>query len=132
MNSELNILIIDDNDITNYLTENVFEMANFSCHRTYMTSGQEAIEYLEKKSEDDFPNIILLDINMPGMDGWEFLEKYVAIVHPENQNTKVIMLSTSIFEKDRIIASEHEHVSGYIQKPFTIEAIEEYIPKLTL
>ena len=70
-----NILIVDDDDEYNFITEDIFQDTNLNCNLVFKLWAKDALDYLEK-NKGNFPDLILLDINMPIMNGWEFLEAY--------------------------------------------------------
>jgi len=122
MNKIRHAILIDDDNATNVYhgiimdeTELVEEYQIFDC-------AIAALECLKKWQEA--PEFILLDINMPGMDGWEFLEEYQHLYQGDNLS-KVIMLTTSLGTFDKKLAEENPLVSGFLQKPLTPEMLEE-------
>ncbi|MHA4810969.1 response regulator [Flavitalea flava] len=140
MHQKLNcILLIDDDEPTNYLNRKVLEEAGSAYHIQIAESGQDALDYLmgnrpygRSKGHFPHPDLIFLDINMPGMDGWEFLEKYSAL--PEEQKAEVIMimLTTSLNPDDKRKAAKIPLIAGYENKPLiqlrVKEILEKYFP----
>lgn len=125
------ILCVDDDPITLMLCKKVVEKVEFAKEIITANNGVEAIEYFDKlfeerKSNDsiDYPRLVLLDLNMPVMDGWEFLETYL---RKEYQtafiSTKFIVLSSSIDPYD-INRSKTYPVIGFLSKPITKEMLE--------
>ena len=116
------VLLIDDNEATNYFNKIIIER-NISAKITVMTNGLKAINYIKslllKKYE--VPEFILLDLNMPEMDGWEFLEEYVKLT-PLYKKTKIIISSNyEINESDnfrikRLLISNYIFVEKIISK----------------
>lgn len=134
MNQKLNcILVVDDDEPTNYFTRTILEESCCAKHIVTVQSGQEALEYLlksespAKRNEYPSPDLIFLDINMPAMDGWEFLEKYKRM----NIITRIIvvMLTTSLFPEDRVKAESTPEISGFENKPLTEEKILGIVKK---
>ena len=86
------ILLIDDDDATNFIHEMVIKMADIDTHIEICTSARKALDYLTCKGEYSAntsypqPGIIFLDINMPGMSGWDFLKEYDSL--PEEQKVR--------------------------------------------
>ena len=96
------------------------------------SSGEEAVDYLEKCKagdvESDLPDLILLDLNMPGMGGKEFLRRVKAV--PEFEAIPVVILTTSESDKD-ILDSFKLQAAGYVRKPVTIAGFQEIMRTLT-
>lgn len=133
MNPKLNcILVIDDDEPTNFFTQIILEEAGCAEHIRIVQSGPEALEYLaksEKGDDPDFPSpdLIFLDINMPAMNGWEFLEEYkkLEIAH----RVIVVMLTTSLFPEDKSKAEEMREISGFENKPLSPEKLNVVLAK---
>lgn len=119
-----NVLVIDDDNVFNYLVEDAFEEANINCKVTFKTRAKEALNYL-KDSLNPSPELIFLDINMPVMTGWEFLDEYEKIKLHKTSKTKIVMLSSSIYKEDKDKAKEYNKVVDFITKPLTSEQLQE-------
>ena len=87
------LLLIDNDDINNFIIEELFKEANVTNRLSICTGVTEALEFLEK--EEDKPNLILLDLNMPVLGGFDFLKEYMARGY-DKFKTKVIVLSSSL------------------------------------
>ncbi|WP_339710373.1 response regulator [uncultured Kriegella sp.] len=126
MTKKLNcILLIDDDEATNYIHQKV--IVDLECAKRVITvhSGQEALDFLNnRETKDKLPiDLIFLDINMPAMNGWEFLEHYKKLDPLKKAKTILFMLSTSLNPNDRKIATEIDDVNGFETKPLTEEKI---------
>lgn len=119
-----NVLVIDDDNVFNYLVEDAFEEANINCKVTFKTRAKEALKYL-KDGLNPSPELIFLDINMPVMTGWEFLDEYEKIKLHKTSKTKIVMLSSSIYKEDKDKAKEYNKVVDFITKPLTSEQLQE-------
>jgi CheY-like chemotaxis protein len=128
------ILLIDDDEATNFIHTIIINKILENVQIPVALNGIIALEYLTKtgkyEGRDDLlmPCIILLDINMPGMNGWEFLEEYKKL--PEGQKAKmmVAMLTTSLNPDDRKRAKLYkDDVIEFLNKPLTIENLNEII-----
>lgn len=133
MKQKLNcILLIDDDEPTNFLNRMVIEEMDCSKRVEVMQSAKEALKYLTNTTpEGDYPrpDLVFLDINMPAMDGWEFLEKYNQL--PEDQKAKivVVMLTTSFNPEDEMKAHKIPGISGFWNKPLTPEILLSILHK---
>ena len=125
-----NILLIDDDELTNFVNKRILTKFDCTGFITVTNNGQEAIDYLTASADkDELPKLILLDINMPVMNGWEFLEEYKKL--PDNKKADVVlmMLSTSLNPEDAIRAESMDEVMGFLSKPLTKESIMNIIEK---
>lgn len=124
MKNRLNtILIVDDDNITNYVNTHIIKRLNCAEKILAFQKGKEALEYIKNHTQEI--ELIFLDINMPGMDGWEFLEEY------KNLNLEksiiIFMLTSSMNPSDKEKASGIEIVKGYITKPLQIDNLQEVL-----
>ena len=116
------IVLLDDNTATNFIHETYLRRVN-CVERIYtFTMGEKAIEYL--MSLEVFPELIFVDINMPTMDAWEFMEIYEEIDMSLKINTKVILLTTSIIPSDKGKMSLFNEIEAMMFKPLNEEAIK--------
>ena len=123
------ILLIDDDKSTNFLHKIIIEETGVSEKVEAVQSGQEALDYLERKKEGVYPkpDLIFLDINMPGMNGWEFLEEYEKLDDNIKGEIMIMMLTTSINPDDEEKAKKTKFINGFLNKPLTTEALEKII-----
>ncbi len=115
---EIRILLIDDDEVANFLAERLFKLYNNNLVPTVCRNGKEAVEYLE--TSKIVPDLILLDINMPLMDGFEFLAWQSQSPFKE---INVVMLSTSKTEEDVSRTEPYKQVIAYVEKPLDIDQI---------
>jgi CheY-like chemotaxis protein len=127
------VLLVDDDDSTNFLHKKILKNADIAENVVIALNGKEAIDYLSGKNKEPGtpclqPELILLDINMPLMDGWEFLNAYKNL---NNQIDKVIivMLTTSLNPDDKVRATAIPEISGFQTKPLSIDMINGIVEK---
>ena len=129
MSKELKcIMLIDDNPDDNFFHEREIKKNNIAKSVVTQGSGTDALEYivLDKKPS---PDIIFLDINMPGMNGWEFLKEYDKLEAGLKNSIIIIMLTTSDNPDDAFRAEGIGAVSDYITKPLTAEILKTVLTK---
>lgn len=124
-------MLIDDDHPTNVYHRIIIEEGNFAQHIVIKQDAEAALTCLEAEPSEEHPrpNLIFLDINMPRINGWEFLEKYEALNPEKREGHVVVMLSTSANPKDLRRAAENPWVEEYHDKPFSEEYLKEIIPK---
>lgn len=117
------ILIVDDEDIIIKLVRHLLIKSGLHHDPKGFLSGQEALGYLNNQKDSNNPQIILLDINMPDFDGWDFLDfiPSMGLDFP----VYVVIITSSINKSDRIKASQYGLVAGYIEKPVSMQNMEE-------
>jgi CheY-like chemotaxis protein len=128
MSIQLNcILLIDDDEPTNFLNKLTLEQAGCTRQIRVAQSGQEALNYLQEAPIR--PDLIFLDINMPAMDGWEFLERYRSLPDARKADIVLIMLTTSLNPDDEIRTRAIPEVSGFENKPLSQEQLNNLLKK---
>lgn len=122
------ILLIDDNAADNRYNQIILEEMNIVDNIEIAESGTEALKILDNDGHP-LPELILLDINMPKMNGWEFLEAYKKLQLNEQEKKIVVVLTTSMNPEDKKRASEISDISEFNIKPLTPEMLEKIIAK---
>jgi CheY-like chemotaxis protein len=115
-------LLIDDNYIDNFVTRKILEASNFAENITVVRSAQEAISALSDGTIK--PDVIFLDVRMPGMGGFEFLEDYDKI-NFDKTGIKIFMLSSSLDPLDMRKSTDNKYITQFIHKPLTQKVLEE-------
>jgi CheY-like chemotaxis protein len=121
-----NVMLIDDNPNDNFFHQRVLSKFDKSIHVQVNEDAVSALEQLKEPSDAGTkPDIIFLDINMPIMNGWEFLEEYKKLVPEKQIDLIIIMLTTSDNPADIVKVKEYNFVSDFRTKPLTMEMIKE-------
>lgn len=121
------ILLIDDDRPTNVLHRLILEKTGLVDHIIDFTHPQKALDYLSSLQNSPRPIMIFLDINMPGMTGWEFLQEYAKLPIEHQAEHTLMMLSTSSHPDDLQKAEEHPCVHGYLYKPLSLKQIHKMV-----
>jgi len=118
---EKRFLIVDDDEIYNFICKEIVKRSGYACHIEEFTNSYEALQYL--KNIDRMPDVILIDINIPFLDGWTFIEKLRDHENFDSKKSKIFVQSSSIYEKDIERANQHDLISGFIIKPLSMEQL---------
>lgn len=124
----MKVLIIDDDPILIMVCTRLMKITGFSEEVMAAREGKEAAEMLKNligQPAEALPAVILLDINMPVMNGWELLEEYLQIIDQFNAIIPVFMLSSTIDQADFDKAKSYHVVKGFYSKPLTKENLYE-------
>jgi CheY-like chemotaxis protein len=123
------IMLIDDNPDDNFFHERLIRKNDRADIVVAKQSGGEALNYLKARDEHEnaHPDVIFLDINMPGMNGWEFLELYQKLDEDLRSKVMVVMLTTSENPDDRQRAVSYSYVSDFRSKPLTVDMLDEIL-----
>jgi CheY-like chemotaxis protein len=119
------VIVIDDNEIDRYIAETVIVKNSFSEKVISVESAKEALKYLVsfENTPEELPDLIFLDINMPEMTGFDFLDEYEKLSENIKKNCIIMMLTTSINQEDRTQAEACKYVYGFMNKPLDHEKI---------
>ena len=128
---QLKIFIIDDDSIISFLAKKTIDASNVSSKIKDFKEGSDALAFLKEFCDvaEELPDIILLDISMPVMDGWHFLEEY-ALLMPKMSKNNLYMFSSSISQIDIERAKNNPLVKDYIFKPLQKQRFLEMLEEL--
>lgn len=131
------VICVDDDPIALLLSKLVLAKSDFAAQVITAANGEIAIQYLERPeviAENNSslnPLVILLDLNMPVMDGWEFLEQFSTTLYSQHYKAaKVILLSSSIDPNDIERSKDFPMVSAFLPKPLTKEMLQTILEKI--
>lgn len=136
MEKKLNcVLLIDDDFATNFINKKIIQKANIAEHIQVALNGKEAIDYLCSKGKFEYheainpqPGLVFLDINMPVMDGWEFIEVYKNLVPEERKKEiSIIMLTSSFNPADKAKADALKEIADYRQKTLNETVLHDIV-----
>ena len=124
------VLLVDDDEITNFVHESLITDLGIAKEVLIAKNGQEAIQAIEQQSSRGLqcPNLVFLDINMPVMNGFEFLEAYQRLNDSLRQSLIIVMLTTSLNPKD-IERTKDTGVADFLNKPLSEEKVREVLAK---
>lgn len=135
MSSSINVvrtaLIIDDDHVDQMIYKRIFSRSDKVQNLISFTDAKKALEYLESEECEQI-DVIFLDIYMPKMNGFAFLDALEQQLGNKNSAAIIIMLSTSKDVDDVERAKKYEQVKAYVNKPITVEDVEEIIENVVL
>lgn len=121
------VLLVDDNAVDNYVNRLIISKTQLAQKISVAHSGIEAIDLLNNclANGNPFPDLIFLDIRMPKMDGFEFLDAYHGYPHEFKSTCRIVMLTSSKDDRDVERATQNPYVLKFISKPLTPAAITD-------
>ena len=118
-------VLIDDSDIDLFIQRRFLEVYNFSKNLVSYKSAEEALNALQKVNGHEPPDIIFLDLNMPNIDGFGFLDGFTKLPQKVVEKSKIVVLTSSNSQKDREQAFNCKNVISFVTKPLKQTDIEE-------
>jgi len=124
----VSVLLVDDDEINNFISIKLIKKALLNTEIMACLNGKFAIDQLveiQRKDPDKMPDYILLDINMPIMNGWEFLDEFKRLNIDAAGKCKIFIISSSVFSNDINKARSYPLVKDFISKPLNVDKIKE-------
>ncbi|OOQ57758.1 response regulator [Mucilaginibacter pedocola] len=129
------VCIIDDDEIYTCIIKRMIAGSGLASSELFFPNGQEAIEFFKSNisgKPDALPDVILLDINMPVLDGWQFLDKFSLLDSPAQKDIPIFIVSSSIDEKDHRKAKSYPQVLDYVVKPVSLDSLKKLFDKVAM
>ena len=124
------VIVVDDDPYSHLICKTNIRRIAPDIEFVEFLLPEKGIEYIESaynEPAENCPTILLLDINMPVMDGWEFLERYDKIASDVKDQLTIFLLSSSIDPRDKQKAEENKYIKGFLMKPFRKTTAEEIL-----
>ena len=116
--------LVDDSEVDLFIQKKFIELSSFAENVITFSSPIKALEALQATKNSDVPSLIFLDLNMPLLNGFEFLEKINALSNGISEKVKVVILSSSNSPADRLRAKEFPNVINFFSKPLTMDGLQ--------
>ena len=126
------LALVDDDDTFVFITKRIIEKTDYVKEIKVFSNGLEALNYLKENlnSEYNLPDVIFLDLSMPIMDGWQFLDEFSHLESERTQKIIIYICSSSISPHDLLKAKKMSAVSDFIIKPVTKDKFSELVMSL--
>jgi CheY-like chemotaxis protein len=132
MNKIKNVCIVDDDELFQFVMRQHLERLEMVENIHKFNDGEQALNYIKSNIQqpEHLPELILLDVNMPYMDGWQFMREYIQLELPAGVSIKIYILSSSTHENDLQKAKEFPILAGYLVKPIGKQLIQQILKDL--
>lgn len=123
------ILLIDDDAAVNFIHNKIIQTSGCAKEIAIARNGLEALEFLKTRDGEKYPqpDLIFLDINMPVMNGWEFLDKYEELDNEQKGKELIVMLTTSLNPEDKEKAKKIGNINNFHTKPLSLEHLNKIL-----
>lgn len=135
MNKKINcVLLVDDDGGTNFINKLILEKTSFAKRIETVLNGKGALDFIknnrpndETKEQNTEELLVFLDINMPVMDGWRFIEAFQELSTEQKKNITIIMLSATVNPADKQKADTYSEISGFYSKPLSVNTLNDIL-----
>lgn len=119
--------IIDDDSLYQFGMKRMLHHIKVETEIKQFQNGLEGIEYLRQNKDEksNLPDIIFLDINMPVMNGWQFLDSFIALQLPASKQITIYMITSSVDNAEILKAASYKEIKNYIIKPISFDNLKE-------
>jgi len=124
---KLSFIIIDDRELDCYIAEKLIQKTGLSVNNEVFYDAVSALDFIKISAPTDQITIVLLDIMMPVMNGFQFIEEFEKLPQEVKNNYRIIPITTSLNKNDINKISNYESVIGVLKKPYTFEALVKTI-----
>lgn len=123
------LILIEDDDVIVYLTQKLIKESKEIELLTVLKNGRKALDYFTEnaKNAELLPDFVFLDLSMPILDGWQFLEEFALIKKSLVKNIRIYITTSSISPKDLIKAEKYDFISDFVIKPISLENFNRII-----
>ena len=127
MNKLNTVCVIDDDLIYSIAIKHIIKRSEISSDTLFFKNGLAALDYFKLNLSEKalLPDLILLDLNMPILDGWQFLDKYEPLIKSLSKEIPVYIVSSSVDEEEYLKAKTFHSVRDFIVKPITVERLQQ-------
>ncbi|WP_183562176.1 response regulator [Mucilaginibacter sp. SP1R1] len=121
--------VIDDDPIYTYTVKRIIDRSLIADKTLFFSDGKQAFDFFKENSAqtDRLPDLILLDINMPVWDGWQFMDEFVKISNTIKKKITVYVVSSSIDEDDHRKACSYKQIADFVIKPISDEVLKKMV-----
>ena len=119
------ICIIDDEEIIQFIVKTIINNLDNEISILSYKNGEEALTSFKNTDDENLPDIILLDINMPVMGGWQFLDEFIKLKSKIRKKISIYILSSSTAPGDKIRSKVYKDIIGYINKPIEADTLKK-------
>ena len=126
------VLLVDDDDVVNTLHSIILRQSGLVENILSVISGSEALSTLSACGKEQWPSILFVDINMPGMNGWEFIERFHEKFSAYKHKCKICLLSSSLDPRDKEKANQSELVDFYFSKPLVSDNVKSICKEISV
>jgi len=120
------VILIDDSEIDNLVNKHILSRSDLADEIQVFSLAQEALDFFANTNETEYPQLILLDINMPIINGFMFLQEFSRLLGEKTNKIDVFMLSSSVDPNDIRKSEDYKFVKGFISKPLSLEHLSKF------
>lgn len=126
-------MLIDDDEIFTYIIKKIIEESDIAEQITIFNNGRDAINYLNEVAEEEtlLPKVIFLDLNMPLLDGWGFLDEYIRLKPKMCKKINLYVITSSVSTYDHERSKQYSDITDFIVKPLAKEKFISIIKKMS-
>ena len=119
-------MLIDDSEIDNLVNKHILSKSDIADEIQIFSLAQDALDFFTNSDENNYPQLILLDINMPIMNGFVFLQEYSKLLGDRTSKIHVFMLTSSVDPNDIRKSEDYSFVKGFISTPLSLEHLNKF------